>query len=1113
MTNRNRVFWATTALMTSLAMSSAVYAQETTGGVAGTVYDASGAPVAGAAVNITHVPSGTRSNTVSGADGAFTVRNLRVGGPYVVEVSSAAGSTSANIPSIGIGTPYAMDLNLNSGADASASDLGDIVVTGSRTASVPGRAQVGQGQIETLPSISRDIKDFVRTTPFATVDPTNNNALSIGGQNTRFNAFLIDGVRQGDDFGLNGNGYPTVNSPISISVLEAVSVDVAPYDVQYGSFTGGVVNSVTKSGGNRFEGEAFYEQTGENMQGNSFSYEDFVTGQRRNVNVAAEFEEKTYGATLSGPIIQDRLFFLLNYEMFEGSQPVLTGPQGSGAVNEVPGITQAEIDQVRGIVESVYGYDPLDWRADELLVEDEKWFAKIDWNITDRHRGVFSYQQTEGSTLSLNGSSTSTTFPSVGLLSSAYNFQQNLKVYKAQLFSDWTDTLSTELSISRKESANITSNLAGSDFAAFQVYLDNPSGTGARRSIRLGPERSRHANQLTNDVDQFRFVANWDAGFGHRITGGFERENVEIFNVFVQFANAEYEFASLAALQNRQASFIGYQNAASNDKNDGAAQFAYATNSLFLQDDWDVNDQLTINAGFRVDWYSSDDKPLNNPAVLATYGVPNDGTIDGKYVVQPRIGFNWRPDDSLTVYGGVGRFQGGSPNVWISNNFTNTGNLLGTFICRINSGYTSNFTSNSTRVCNAGEQAALQNVDGFNVNPVAQAGVTASANAGTGTVNLIDPTFQPSSIWKASIGANKSFDLSRWGLGEGWNVNAEYVHSEIDNAVGWVDLNLTRNQTGTAPDGRPTFTPANSNQVVLMLTNFEGGTTDQVAVGLSKYWNEGWADGFGFSLSHTYLDSTEQHAGTSSVALSNFQNLGVFDPNNPTVADSNYEIEHATKLNLSYDRAFFGDYMTRINLFGQRRSGLNFSYVFGTSASALVGEIAGTQRQLLYVPQVDGSGQVTATSDPIARFAAGFNFAGFNDFLQRTGLAEYAGQIAPRNGFKSPYVTTFDLHLEQEVPAFFPGGARLSIYADVENIGNLLNDEWGVLQQAGFPFLSSDVVGINCQRAAIAPGTGNNACAGGRANAYEYKSFSDRSASAFNSASVWQVKVGVRYKF
>src|SRR5690606_36308898 len=152
---------------------------------------------------------------------------------------------------------------------------------------------------------------------------------------------------------------------------------------------------------------------------------------------------------------------------FESTQPVLSGPEGSGAVNEVEGISQADVDAVREIAQRVYGYDPLDWRADELLVTDEKYFAKLDWNINDRHRAVVSYQQTEGGDLRLSGTTTSGAYTSVGLLSQAYTLVSNLKAYKAQLFSDWTDTLSTEFSIARKEVENVSSPLAGSDFAAF----------------------------------------------------------------------------------------------------------------------------------------------------------------------------------------------------------------------------------------------------------------------------------------------------------------------------------------------------------------------------------------------------------------------------------------------------------------------------------------------------------------------------------------------------------------------------------------------------------------------------------------------------------------------
>ncbi|MGH6978696.1 MAG: TonB-dependent receptor [Brevundimonas sp.] len=1079
-----------------MSASTAVFAQETTGGVVGGVYDAAGSPIVGAAVTVVHSPSGTTSTTVTDANGQFSVRSLRVGGPYIVRSTSAAGDVETQVSSIGIGAPASVELVM-AGAE-SAANLGDIVVTGARrTLRTSPSSNLNLADIETLPSIGRDIKDVVRTTPFATVDPSNNDALSIGGQNNRYNAILIDGVRQSDDFGLNGNGYPSINTPISRSVLQAVSVDVAPYGVQYGSFTGGVVNMVTKSGANDFHGEVFWEKTDDSLRGDSFSYEDFVTGEREDRTVSGEFEEKSWGATLSGPIIKDRLFFLLNYEKFESTQPVLSGPEGSGAVNEVEGITQAQVDQVREIADRVYGYDAMDWRADALTIEDEKYFAKLDWNINDRHRAVASYQQTEGGDLRLSNTVTSGNYTSVGLLSSAYMLTSNLKVYKGQLFSDWTDQLSTELSISRKELENVSQGLGGNDFAAMQVYLDSPFGPnpGVRRSIRFGPERSRHANALTVDTTLYRAVANYDTGYDHRFTLGFEREEQEIFNLFVQVANAEYEFASLTDFENMNPSSVGYSNAASNNKIDGAASFGYALNSLYFQDEWKPVPELTITAGLRYDWYTSDDKPKLNEGFVDRYGFSNDTNLDGIGILQPRVAFNWRAPWDVTVYGGFGRFQGGSPNVWISNSYSNPGNLLGSFQCKVSADYQSQFAGGFS-VCPDGSYLEL--TDGFTPNPLLQGEVTDSAEEGTGNINLIDPTFKTPSIWKASIGVNKAFDLSRFNLGEGWNVTAEYVHSELQDAIGWVDLSMAETQNGTAPDGRPVYdpNPVRRGQQVLMLTNFDGGKTDQFAFAVGKDWYDGWLEGFGANFSYTYLDSTDRSPATSSTASSNYGNIALSDPNDPSLADSNYEIEHALKLSLNYSRAFFGDYRTRIGLYAQRRSGLPYSYTFGTSPASLFGEYVSTQRQLLYVPQADSSGNVTASSDPIVRYAPTFDVSQFNDFLHRTGLIEYAGEISPRNAFKSPYVTTVDMHIEQELPAFFPGGARLVGYMDIENLGNLINDEWGSIQQVGFPYTSNNVTATR---------NGDQF--------YTFTGFSERSPSVFSTNSVWQVKFGVRYSF
>ena len=1096
MFQRNLAYGASAAVI-MLAASSAAFAQETTGGIRGQVTDATGAPVANAAVTIIHAPSGTSTTTATNADGVYSARSLRVGGPYTVNVTTADGQQTAVLPSIGIGAPASFDITIVDEVEEGATEVAEIVVRGTRAVRTSPTARINLEQLETMPSISRDIKDVVRTTPFATVDTTNNDAVSIGGQNTRYNAILIDGIRQGDDFGLNGNGYPTLRSPISRSVIQAVSVDVAPFGVQYGTFTGGVINSVTKSGGNDFHGEAFWETTGDSLQGDSFSYKDFVTGNRENRSVTGEFEETTWGATLSGPIIKDRLFFLLNYENYEATQPVLSGPQGSGAVNEVQGITQAEIDQVRNIAKTVYGYDPLDWSAGALTSTDEKYFAKLDWNINDQHRAVVSYQQTESSELRLNGTVTSGNYTSVGLLSSAYQFDNSLKAYKAQLFSDWTDTFSTEFAVSRKEVSTLSNSLAGNDFAAMQVYLDSPLGAnpGVRRSIRFGPERSRHANSLTVDTTQYRLVGNLDAGYGHRISGGFEREEQDIFNLFVQVANGEYEFASVADFQNKKASSVGYTNAATNNKNDGAAAFSYALNTLFLQDEWAVNPALTVTAGLRYDWYTSDDKPKYNEGFYQRFGIANTKNLDGLNTLQPRLGFNWRAADDVTVYGGFGRFQGGSPNVWVSNSYTNPGNLTGSFQCKASANYQSQFAA-GFGVCS--NPNFLTNVDGFNPNALLDTAVTNSANLGTGNINLIDPDFNIPSIWKTSLGVNKRFDLSRFRMGDDWNVTAEYVHSELQDAVGWVDLSLERTQTGVAPDGRPVYgpNPVRTGQQVLMMTNLEGGKTDQFAIGLNKDWYEGWMQGVGFNLSYTYLDSTDRSPAASSTANSSYGNVALSDANDPTLSTSSYEIEHALKMNLSYSRAFFGDYRTRINLYAQRRSGLPFSYTFGTSPASMFGEFVTTQRQLLYVPKADSSGNVTATSDPLVRYGPSFNVANFNTFLQQTGLIKYAGQISPRNAFNSPFVTTVDLSISQELPAFFPGGSKLEGYLVVKNLGNLINDEWGSIQQIGFPYTSNNVAATR---------TGDQF--------YTYTGFTARTPSTFATESVWQVKVGVRYKF
>jgi len=1090
----------------ALLVAGAVHAQETTGGIKGTVTNEQGAPVAGAKVTIVHVPTGVTQTVTTDKTGYYLATQLTVGGPYHMTVDAGGNTTETDVAYVGIGEPTPSDIVLKAGGAATA----EVVVKGRRNVAVGGRTRVGAEEIEQTPTLTNDIRDYALKSPSAYMDPTNSNALSLGGLNNRTNAILVDGVRLGDDFGLNANGLPTQRTPLSTDSIESVNVDTAPYDVQYSFFQGGIVNYVTKSGGNEFHGGLKYETTDNSMRGKKFSVKDDLTGAKLTKTVTGDFKEKTYNAYLSGPIIKDRLFFFGLYEKFEGSQPALYGPSDSGAVNAVPGITSAQVDQIQNDLKTLYNYDPLSWKTNSIPYTNEIKQLKLNWIVNDNHRVNLFYVNTKGQNVTDTGNSL--TSKTLGLLSKWYTLESDLKVYKAQVLSRWNENLTTEINVARKEVVNISKPLAGDKFAQFQVKIGGSS-------VFLGPDISRQANALTNDVDHYDFKAKyrWEA---HNFTFGAEHEKVDVFNLFVQNGNGQYVFDSIANLEAKKAVSVTYANAASNNKNDGAASFSYATNTLYAQDEWRVTPRLTLTYGLRYDGYTSKDLPAANASFKTNYGFTNAKGLDGLSLIQPRLAFNWRPsiDDTLIVYGSWGLFQGGNPNVWISNNYTNTGNLLGSVTC-------TRTTVSSTTNCNNGTgnvatPGALDNIDGFNVSNTLKTLNTASANAGTGNTNAIDPNFKLPAIGKATLGIQKTFDLGS--LGDNYKLNVEYTSAKYRASVYWQDLYMEKAATGTAPDGRPEFFAttvngsARANRTDVVFKSIPMGDSKELNIALSKAWNEGFAKGLTMDLSASFTKANDLNSGTSSVATSSYRQTITSNPNHPELATSNYQIDTIAKVFLGYSHKFWGDNRTTIRLNTTFRTGQRYSFTFdepsATSASngmyGMNGLYTGTDNQLFYVPKADSSGNVTLTSDPLVKYKAGFDIAGFNALLQKTGLINYAGSISPRNGFKAPNYLFSNLRLMQELPSF-PNGTKLELYLDVQNIGNAINNEWGTLGQYAFPYNRNIVTATNCQ-AVASPAS---ACAAGNGNFYQYNSYTAGAKSYTFGSSVYQYKVGVRYKF
>jgi outer membrane receptor protein involved in Fe transport len=1101
-----------------LAAAGAVHAQETTGGLKGVITDQAGKPVASASVTIVHTPTGVTVTTTTDSTGYYMADHLRVGGPYKVSVmADSYKASSVTVPVVGIGQPTEADIALN--ADSGPTQ---VVVRAARRAVIAGRTRVGSEEIAAEPTLNRDIRDYALKSPTAWEDSTNSGAISLGGMNNRANAILIDGVRQGDDFGLNANGLPTLRSPISVDALEAVSVDTAPYDVQYDNFQGGVINFVTKSGGNDFHGGLFYEKTGNDMRGKTYKYKSF-DGSKKTGTVSGDFSEKTYGLNFSGPIVKDHLFFFVDYEKFQGESPALYGPGDSNAPVTINTVKQADVDRVVDIMKSKYNYDPLSWNGGSVPYTDEKYFVKLDWQINDKHRVNVSYQDTKSQ--SVSDYDNSTYYQDLALQSHWYSNETDLKVYKLQALSDWTDTFSTEFNYSRKEVSALPKPLGGTDFAEFDIQT--PDGGW----IYLGPDRYRHYNILTNNNTHIDLKARYRAGH-HNMFFGYEHETVDVFNAFVANSNGTYKFTSygasgvsytsgIDALAAGDANSVYYSNAYDNVKADGAASFTYKTDSFYGQDEWRITPRFTLTYGLRYDRYTSKTPPLNNPTFAANYGFPNTINFDGLDIWQPRVSFNWRPEfgDGLQIYGGVGKFQGGQANVWVSNSYSNTGNILGAASCSAG-------TAKSPYSLSAACKAGMTNVDGFNVSQGLQDMNASSAAAGTGSTNALAPDFEIPSVWKASLGVAKTFDLGK--LGNGYRMTAEYQYTKFDSALYWYDYYQQASYSGAAPDGRPEFfgtTPngaARANRQDIVLGSVNMGDARQLVFTVSKAWNDGIAKGLSFDWSTVFQHSTDANSGTSSTASSDIKTLASSDINTPALGISNYQIDRMTKLTLSYQHKFFGDNTTGIYLYAQKRSGYHYSFTFDDTTSnkngagGLYGQnttYAGYDTELLYVPKADSSGNVTLSSDPIVTYKAGFDISGFNQFLKDTGLIKYAGTITPRNAFKSPSTMLVNLRITQELPAISPRWGKLQLYVDVQNLGNMINPYWGNVSQYGFPYVYNAVNASNCQAIVKSTGVPQQASCAATGNFYQYNSYTQKDPTTYATSSVYQIKVGVNYKF
>jgi hypothetical protein len=1104
---------ALAASVASITMAAAVavpaYAQETTSSIRGTV-TSDGAPVVGATIVVTHVPSGTVTTATSGASGAYNATGLRVGGPFSVKVE-AEGYDSTEVTDIDTVVAQAFELPLALTATGDA-----IVVTASRVAGAGTKASgptmvLTSQDIAKVPSVNRDIRDLMRRDPLARLDdtPGGGRAVSFAGQNARYNRFTVDGVPVTDNFGLNPDGLPTRRSPIPFDAIAQFQTRVAPYDVREGNFQGGTINAILKSGTNEFHGTAFYAYSSDKLTGKKTKAGPGVPTGRVTI---PKFKYENYGAEISGPIIPDKLFFMVSGERISAGTPIPEGTPGDNAGTVIPDITDADVATIQQIAKDRYGYDT-GGVLDNSKDKDDRLVARVDANLSETQRASLTYIYTKD-TIQFNQNTFATGAPGLGLASNGYISSNELKTGVFQLNSDWSDEFSTEVRGFYKDYKRGQDPVMGRGFAQFQVCTalesdrlnPGPAGAGASTTcapgegvVSFGPDVSRQSNALTSrsygGLVQGRLTK---GDHDLRVFGEFQ--DTKIFNLFLQRTAGDYYFDSLADFAAGNAQRLRYQNAVpSLDPNDAAALFRYQSYSFGIQDTWRINDMLTASFGARYDMYGGNSRPALNQAFTSRYGFTNQAYVNGRGVFQPRVGLDFKPTSDLSIRGGVGIFSGGSPDVYVSNSFSNTGFLSNAIDIRRNN------DGSITGTTTANGNTILTGVNGTAVNPVADTVLSSVASSAAAPTNALDPNFKLPSQWRATLSAD--WTPSNGFLGSGWRFGADLFYSAVRDQVFFTDLRVTPTVLKT-PDGRTryasltTFGDTNSD---LFLTNTKKGRSYVAVARVDKIFDMG----LDLGASYTWQDITDQAPATSSTASSNYGNGAFLDANGAAYGTSNDEVKHNFKYRIGYEHAFFGDYKTRLALFGETRIGRPYSFTMqdiSSARSGIFGTIGTNSRYLMYVP--------TGVDDPLVSYDSAATQTYLDNLINSTGLSKFRGSIAKRNAFNSKWFTKIDLHFDQEIPTGV-GSSRITLFADVENFTNLLNKKWGQIREYIFPY---NVVAVRaqCLQAAAPTGTPGTATTTTAQPCAQYRYSSPTapvSDTIYSRQSLYTIRIGARFTF
>ena len=1037
--------WFAVAFLAFLCIgTSSLFAQgTTTAAIGGKVVSSTGEVLPGANIVAVHTPSGSTYGTSSRPNGRFNMPNVRAGGPFTVTVSFVGYK---KVVMENVYTTLSQTLDLNFTLTEEAIQAAEVVITGQRNAVMSaGRTgaatNVDKLTLATLPSISGKIQDFIRLTPESR-GSTGYGGDSYVGQDSRYNNTTVDGAYFNNSFGLMGQvGERTGVAPISLEAIEQVQVNIAPYDVRQGNFVGAAMNTVTKSGTNAFSGTLAYGKRNQDYVGTSAGSNTFNPG---------TFDYNRFAVSLGGPIIKNKLFFYVNFDMDKNTAPgtyYTANPGGATATGNMTRVLASDLDALSTFLTTKFNYNPGTYQGYNFETPGKRYLAKLDYNLDQNNKLVFRYNRLDSQTPVLESNSSSlgagsrrSSIFGLNFSGSNYSIMENDYSYVGEWNSVVSNNMSNNLIIGYSYSDESRGDV-GTLFPLVDILNAGSVYTS------FGSEPFTPNNELRYSSYQFQDNFTWDLG-EHVLTFGLSGEKYHSENVFFPGKQSVYVYNSLQDFYTDANGFLANPNRTVSPVTLKTFQVRYnnipgSTKPVqpldvyywgaYAQDEWLPAKNVKLTVGLRFDIPSFGATGFDNPLADAmTFRDENGNAVkyntaklpDVNILWSPRVGFNWDVlgDRSTQVRGGTGIFTGKPAYVWISNQIGNTGVLTGL----------DTKTNTTARP--------------FSPNPDTYKPVATGNPAPTYELALTDPNFKFPQQWRTNIAVDQKLPYGLIGT-------VEFIYGKEINGVYYINANQTApNSSFTGPDNRPRWTtsPLINSTVIdaVVIKNENIGYNYSFTASLERPLTGGFYGkvAYNYGVAKNTVDPGSIAAGswTGNQVPGNMNNAPVgYSPTSPG---------NRIFASLSYKAEYLNFGSTTVSLFWDAFTYGNGSYTYSgdlTGSLAGVASQASAAKDLIYVPQNQSEMNfVDIKSGSTVTFTAAQQAAAWDAYInQDKYLSTRRGQYAERGGAFLPMVSQADLSIVQAVYAnVLEKRQNFEIRIDILNVGNLINKNWGQAQ-------------------------------------------------------------------